>query len=149
MRKVTITEQYEYDYCVQQGYQPLINPVFEIEHNLRVDIQRELFGKGNTQAHNQKFYAWVWKRKGPGHQCEECGRNLYEYSAAHISHILSRKGYPEIAYDPRNVNILCGQHHHQWENDPKSMRIYPRNQETIEKLKHAYMHRPVICIVRF
>lgn len=142
MRTVSITEQWEYDYCVQQGHHPLINPVFVIEHNLRVDIQRELFGKGNKQAHNQKFYLWVWKHKGPGHRCEECGADLPQYSAVHVSHILSRQGYPEIAYDPRNTNILCGLHHNQWENNPKDMRIYAKNQQTISMLKHAYMHKP-------
>ncbi len=145
--KVNINDREEFDYVVKQGYNPLMNSVFIIDHQLRIDIQRELFGrsflsKGNVKQGNQRFYQWVWQKRGPVRHCEECGTPLNSYSSAFVSHILSRKGYPEMAHDPRNINILCSKHHWQWENDPRSMRIFPKNQETITMLKHEYHFRP-------
>ena len=46
---------------------------------------------------------------------------------------------PEMAHDPRNINILCFEMHNRWENgDRKNMRIYPGNVKVIELLKKEY-----------
>jgi len=106
-------------------------------HGLRVSIQRELFGEGHTPAENEKFYRWCWEHKP--HICEECMKPLRDYSAVHISHILTKGANPAMAHDPRNVNILCLEHHCAWENGNRAaMRIYERNQRTIEMLKEEY-----------
>lgn len=64
---------------------------------------------------------------------------LREYSSVYVSHILTRGAHPDMAHDPRNINILCFNHHNQWENgDRRAMRIYEKNVETIELLKNEY-----------
>ena len=53
--------------------------------------------------------------------------------------ILSRGSHPEMAYDIRNINILCYKHHAQYENgDRESMRIFAKNEIIISELKKEY-----------
>ena len=137
-----ITESWEYDYCVSRGIEPLIDERhIKMEIGLRVKIQRELFGRGEigkdiAQA-NEKFFRWVWEHKP--HYCEETMKPLSNYSAAFCSHILTRGAFPEMATDPRNINILSVEQHNKWENgNRKEMRIYNGNIKTIEMLKREY-----------
>lgn len=126
-----------YEFARLHGLEPLIDRHFALEINLRVSIQRELFGTGHTPEENEKFYRWCWEHYR--HQCAETMRPLYNYSAVYISHILTRGAHPEMAHDPRNVNILCFEAHNRWENgDRESMRIYQANLLTIEQLKKEY-----------
>lgn len=135
--KVVIDSRRAYEDACREGAEPLLDRRFDIEHSLRVEIQRELFGKGHTTAENERFYRWVWSRKM--HICENCIKRLSEYSATYVSHILARGAYPEMAHDPRNVNILCFDCHSQWENgNREAMRIYESNQITIAELKKEY-----------
>lgn len=142
MEPIVITERYEYDYCRNQGYEPLIDTRFSMDIRLRVAIQRELFGhcvfgRGDVPVANQRFYKWVWEHKP--HRCEETMRPLPHYSATFVSHILARGAYPEMAHDPRNVNILCAEMHEMWEHGRRDrMRIYPGNVRLIEMLKKEY-----------
>lgn len=132
-----ITTKEEYDYCLQRGIEPLIyDDVFEIDINLRVELQKELFGKDIKKA-NQRFFKWIWQHKE--HVCEECQRPLQFYSATFCSHILSRGAHPEMATDPRNINILCPEHHNQYEfGNRENMRIMKKNVAIIQKLKDEY-----------
>ena len=144
MEKILLSTQEEYDLVVSRGYEPLLpNRFFSLEINLRKEIQRQMFGHCVTgrgqdiSAANERFFRWVWERKP--HICEECMSPLHNYSAVFCSHILTRAAYPEMAHDPRNINILCFEHHSQWENGDKSkMRIYPGNVRIIELLKNEY-----------
>lgn len=121
----------EYRYCVARGYQPLHDAIFSMDIDLRKQIQNDLFHD------DEAFFRWCWLNKQ--HLCEETFRPLHEYSAVHISHILSRGAFPEMRYDPRNVNILSLQAHNQWEfGDRTKMRIYQKNQVIIQKLKSEY-----------
>ena len=133
----------EYDYCVSRGFEPLIDTAhFEMDIKLRDEIQKELFGhcvfgRGDIPVANQRFYEWIWKNKA--HYCEECLRPLPQYSSVYCSHILSRGANPEMAYDGRNINILCGHCHEQWENGVREkMRIFEKNKMTIEILQIEY-----------
>lgn len=142
MEPIVITERYEYDYCLSKGYEPLIDTRFSLDIRLRVAIQRELFGhcvfgRGDVPVANQRFYKWVWEQKP--HRCEETMRPLPYYSATFVSHILARGAYPEMAHDPRNVNILCAGMHEMWEHGRRDrMRIYPGNVRLIQLLKNEY-----------
>lgn len=144
MEPYLITTRAEYDYAKARGYEPLIEfpliqgvQFFQLDIRLRVEIQRELFGTGHTPEENERFYRFCWEHYP--HQCEETMRPLHEYSAVYISHILTRGAHPEMAHDPRNVNILCFEAHNRWENgDRQNMRIYRKNQLMIEKLKAEY-----------
>lgn len=138
-----ITTREEYDLVTSRGYEPLIDErFFVLEHGLRVALQREIFGhsltsRGNIMQANERFFRWVWEHKP--HICEETMRPLREYSAVYCSHILTRGAFPEMAHDPRNINILCFEAHNIWENgDRQRMRIYAKNKVTIEKLKQEY-----------
>lgn len=123
-----------YNYAVGRGYEPLLDARFDVKIDLRVQIQRDLFG--DLTDHN-KFYRWVWDRKP--HICEETIRPLSDYSAVYISHILTKGARPEMAHDPRNVNILCLAAHNHWEfGDRTQMRIYAKNLLTIQKLRKEY-----------
>lgn len=142
METQLIETRLDYDYCKVRGYEPLIDPRFDMEISLRVSIQQELFGTGHTPAENEKFYRWCWEHYP--HRCEETMRPLHQFSATYISHILTRGAHPEMAKDPRNVNILCFEMHNRWENgNRESMRIYRKNVLTIEKLRREYnaLHR--------
>lgn len=140
----------EYDYLISRKFQPLIlNQYFNIEHGLRVEIQMALFGrsflnKGNVLQGNQRFYEWCWKNilgiEGD-HICENCTCELYDYSATHVSHIISRSNRSDLAHDPRNVNILCKKCHDQWENiyTRKNMNIFILNSRIINMLIAEYV----------
>ena len=132
-----ITTRAEYDLCKAHGIEPLIDRRFAIDIRLRVAIQRELFGTGHTPQENERFYRFCWEHYP--HQCAETMRPLNQYSATYVSHILTRGAHPEMAHDPRNVNILCFEMHNRWENgDRKNMRIFAGNQIIIEQLKREY-----------
>lgn len=135
---IYVTQRYEYDWLVSKGQEPLFDTYhFTLDIQLRRDIQRELFGIWRTQESNERFYRWCWEHMP--HICQETMRPLWDYSAVYISHILSRGAYADMATDPRNVNILCFEAHNQWENgNRKKMRIYPKNQITIQLLKQEY-----------
>lgn len=137
MDSVLITERSEYDYCVSRGFEPLLDKHFRLDIRLRVEIQRDLFGHDDVERINERFYRWVWEHKP--HICEETLRPLRAYSAVYVSHILSRGAHRDIAIDPRNTNILCGEMHAQWETgNRRAMRIYEGNARTIELLKKEY-----------
>lgn len=137
MEPYLITTHAEYDLAKERGYEPLDDRRFAMDIWLRVAVQRELFGTGHTPEENEKFYRFCWRHKA--HRCEECMRPLSEYSAVYVSHILTRGAHPEMAHDPRNVNILCFKHHSEWENgNRKNMRIYESNILKIEDLKKEY-----------
>lgn len=138
MQPYFISERWEYDYIVSREFEPLLDTNhFRMDIRLRIAIQREKFGTGHTPEENEKFYKWVWEHKP--HYCEETMRPLPNYSATFISHILTRGANPEMAHDPRNVNILCFEMHNKWENgDRKGMRIYPANAMRIQELKKEY-----------
>ncbi len=137
MPKVRIETREEYDYVVSRGiFEPLADKRFDLAIDLRREIQREKFGT-NTIANNQKFYRFCIEHLPM--VCEECGKPITHPSAINVSHILTKGSNPAMAYDCRNVNILCPEHHSVWENgDRQSMRIYDRNNERIELLKQEY-----------
>lgn len=136
-RTTRIETREEYDYCVKRGYEPLADKRFDLAIDLRREIQREKFGT-NTIANNQKFYRFCIEHLPM--VCEECGKPITHPSAINVSHILTKGSNPAMAYDCRNVNILCPEHHSMWEHATtrKTMRIYDRNNERIELLKQEY-----------
>lgn len=138
MELICITTREEYDYLRALGYEPLSDRRFEIEHPLRVALQKERFGEGHTPVENERFYRFCWENMQ--HRCEECMKPLGGYSAVYISHILTRGAHPDMAHDPRNVNMLCFEHHNMWEHATTrgGMRIYSSNQEVIRKLRAEY-----------
>lgn len=135
--KILIDTRAEYVLCRARGYEPLIDRRFDMNIHLRLSVQHELFGRGHSPKENEKFYRWCWEHYP--HQCQETMRPLHKYSATYISHILTRGAHPEMAHDPRNVNVLCFEQHNRWENgDRENMRIYRSNVQLINQLKKEY-----------
>lgn len=145
---VFITNWDEYEKCIAQGVQPLLyNPLVKMDIHLRVEVQRELFGlckmgPNRIPQANERFYRWCWDHIQPNawpHWCEESGSPLYMYRAEQISHILSKGGHPDMAHDPRNINILSLRQHERWENGSRQeMLIYSGNMRRINLLKTEY-----------
>lgn len=99
MEPYLLTDRDEYQYCINRGYNPLIDiKHFTMDIRLRVEIQRELFGHcitgrgANIMAANERFFRWVWEHKP--HRCEETLKPLANYSAVYCSHILTRGAVP-------------------------------------------------------
>lgn len=143
---INVSNREEFDIIIQRGFNPLLDyKLFKIDINLRVEIQREMFGHcvygrgSNIMAANERFYRWIWKHKQ--HFCEECMTPLHSYSATFCSHILSRGAFPEMAHDPRNINMLCFKHHTAWEHgDRRRMRIYPGNMALVKEMNFDYQN---------
>lgn len=140
-----VTERWEYDLIVDRGFEPLIDiNNFQMYIKLRIAIQKEIFGhcifgRGDVMQANERFFRWVWAHKP--HICEETMQPLRNYSAVHCSHILTRGAHPEMAHDPRNINLLTFEMHERWENgDRQNMRIYARNMRIVELLKQEYLN---------
>lgn len=144
MEKILLETRPEYDLVKSRGYEPLLpNKYFRLDIRLREQIQKQLFGHcvigrgSDIMAANERFFKWVWEHKP--HYCEECMKPLRGYSAVYCSHIITRGSHPEIAHDPRNINILCFEHHNQWENGKRErMRIFPGNEKIIKELMQDY-----------
>ena len=139
METVAITTRAEYELCKAHGIEPLLDRRFAMDIRLRVEIQRELFGTGHTPQENERFYRFCWDHYP--HQCAECMRPLKQYSATYVSHILTRGAHPEMAHDPRNVRILCFDHHNQYEHRTtrNPMRIFEQTEKIISELKTDYL----------
>ena len=138
MEPIVVDTREQYDLCISEGFQPLIDGRFKVNIALRVSIQRELFGTGHTPDENERFYRWCWKHSR--HVCSECMKPLKSYSATYISHNLTRGAFPEMAHDPRNVTILCYEHHNQYEHSTtrNNMRIRLSVEKKNEQLKQEY-----------
>ena len=63
--RVSINTRKEYEEARQSGFEPLIDTHFDMNIKLRVELQREIFGKGGNQEANQKFYKWVLAQASP------------------------------------------------------------------------------------
>ena len=65
MEPYLLTDRDEYNYCIQRGYNPLLDlRNFRMDIRLRVEIQRELFGHcitgrgANIMAANERFFSF-------------------------------------------------------------------------------------------
>ena len=137
--KTEVNTREEYDALLQRGIDALCDDRYHLEIHLRREIQKEKFG-GNNAEGNAKFYAYCLHHKPL--VCENCGKPIRNPSATNVSHILTRGAHPEMAFDPRNINILCWECHNAWEhkNTRWKLRMWfvEKNERTIEQLKQEY-----------
>lgn len=138
MQKFHITEAEEIEYAISRGVNPFFSDLFTIDKELRRDWLKAMFPK-NTEKNNIRFYKWVWEGKNQ-HYCSECGIPLERYNSAYISHRWSRGAHPEMAFEPRNTDILCMRCHNKFESPitRKDMKIYPRVAREMEELRKEY-----------
>ncbi len=87
---------------------------------------------------DQLLYDSIWTARM--HYCEECNTSLGdEPHSSYFSHILSKGAHPAMRHDNRNINLLCPEHHRQWETGSRGdMNIFDKNLETIDSLKAEY-----------
>lgn len=133
-----VTERKVYDDLLARDVDLLLGyRGFKLDHQLRVEIQKERFGKNNAEG-NRKFYQYCLAHKH--HICAECHRSIDNPSAINVSHRFSRGAHPEMAHDPRNVDILCARCHELWEHKTTrvKMNIYERVSKEMEKLRQEY-----------
>lgn len=149
MEPYLITDISEFEYCISRGFNPLFDIInFKMSIDLRVVVQKEKFGRciigrGDIPQSNERFFRYIWENKP--HICEETMKPLYSYSAVYCSHILTRGAHPEMAHDPRNINILSFESHNIWENgERQKMRIYKKNMRMIKLLKDEYSQLKII-----
>lgn len=139
-----IDDREEYEALKERGIDALywLKP-FTLSMRLRKELTEEIFGKGNCEESNIKYYKLAWKHstgRDGVHRCEECKKVLPRYAATYISHRFSRGAYPEMAYDFRNYDLLCKECHATWENPltRKDMRIYQKANAIMKILKEDY-----------
>lgn len=134
-----ITNREDYDALLKRGIDCLYDKRYQLEIGLRREIQRERFGKNDDEG-NAKFYAYCLHHFP--HVCENCGKPIPHPWATNVSHILSRGSHPQVAHDPRNVNILCWECHTAWEHTTTRHKLNPwfveKNERTIKLLKQEY-----------
>ena len=137
--KAEVNTREEYEALLQRGIDALCDDRYHLEIHLRREIQKEKFG-GNNAEGNAKFYAYCLHHKPL--VCENCGKPIRHPSATNVSHILTRGAHPEMAFDCRNINILCFECHNLWEHKPTRDRLrlwfVEKNERTIEQLKQEY-----------
>lgn len=136
---VEITNREDYDALLKKGIDCLYDKRYHLEIGLRREIQREKFGK-NDNAGNALFYAYCLKHFP--RVCENCGKPIPHPGATNVSHILSRGSHPEMAHDPRNMNILCWECHQKFEHKTTRYKLnlwfVEKNERTIQLLKQEY-----------
>jgi len=107
--------------------------LFDIDLLTRKVIISVMFPHTSPES-DVKYYRWMWSLKK--HWCEECGKPLQGYSAAYVSHILTKGAHTETRYDPLNSNILCMQHHNRWEfatlSEKQKMFIFWENKKRLK-----------------
>lgn len=137
--KTPITTRETYDLLLSKGIDCLYDSRYDLEIHLRKEIQKERFG-GNNAEGNAKFYQYCLHRFPK--ICENCGRRIEHPTATNVSHILTRGSHPEMAHDPRNINVLCFECHNLWEHKTTRNRLrlwfVEKNERTIEQLKREY-----------
>lgn len=105
--------------------------------NERLEKRREQIRK-DEETYEQVF------NNNPN-ECEECGTQLPDQfrddegnvlARFQYSHIMTKKACPEFRNEPRNFNRFCFECHQTWEfGDRVEMKIYPKNQETVDQLR--------------
>jgi hypothetical protein len=81
-----------------------------------------------------EFFLSIWKKRD--HKSEISGKKIYgEPLSTYFHHLLSKKKYPEAAYDEENIIILTFEEHDKVEMD---MYFYEEINKRREKLKIKY-----------
>jgi len=147
---IDIITRSDYDQAKEYGFEPLIDwRNFKMFFPLRTEIQHELFGAGNFQLENQKFYKWFYEHSVKS--CAETGQPIHEshalnrrnvFSAKNVSHIITKGADRRAAIDPRNANLLIIDIHRIWDEgtleQKRELNIYPMNKLIIKILKEDY-----------
>ena len=100
----------------------------------RQPIKKQSAKRGSVLKKDREFYEVLWRTKP--HFCEECGKFLGHEPTPHFfSHILTKGAHPALRWNLDNINILCLEHHNQWEfGKRESMSISIKNAPIIERL---------------
>lgn len=130
--KTEVNTREEYDDLLKHGIDALSDNRYHLEIGLRRAIQKEKFG-GNNDEGNAKFYAYCLHHFPM--VCENCGKPIRYPWATNVSHILTRGAHPEMAFDPRNISILCAECHSLYEHSTTRGRLRMWYVEKTERIK--------------
>ena len=137
--KTEVNTREEYEALLKHGIDALSDSRYHMEINLRRRIQKEKFGKNDDEG-NAKFYHYCLTHFPM--VCENCGKPIRYPWATNVSHILTRGAHPEMAFDPRNISILCAQCHELYEHsttrDQLRMWYVEKTERIKEELKREY-----------
>jgi 5-methylcytosine-specific restriction endonuclease McrA len=100
----------------------------------RQPIKKQSAKRSSVLKKDRDFYETLWQTKP--HFCEECGKYLGDNLRPHFfSHILTKGSHPVLRWNLDNINILCLEHHNQWEFGRRDvMTIGIKNKPIIERL---------------
>jgi hypothetical protein len=100
----------------------------------RTPLRKKSKKRDSVSEEDKKLYSRVWVARP--HYCEECNVFLGQVPIPHFfSHVLTKAAHPKLRHVDANINLLCYDHHQQWEFGKRSeMRIAESNEELIIKL---------------
>ena len=83
---------------------------------------------------DREMYQRIWDSRP--RVCEECGIQLGSEPRPHFfSHILTKAAHPKLRHVDQNIQLLCLEHHNQWEfGKRKEMRTWELNECRISLL---------------
>lgn len=86
----------------------------------------KLKGKKIRVTGELDMFKEIWEERP--HYCIECGIFLgNELNVSYFSHRKSKGSSPELRLNKDNIDLLCKEHHHQWDfGDRTKMNIYGR-----------------------
>ena len=89
--------------------------------------------KKKSELSQVDVFKEIWMERE--HVCRECGRYLSDPpSPSNFSHYLPKSIYPKLKLVKENIDLLCLQHHYQWDfGDKFKMKIY--DDDRIQSLK--------------
>lgn len=96
------------------------------EKSVRERLREKRKAKRKRQAEKKKKRAesenflksYDWRKlryatlKRYGGRCMACGRSVKDGARLNVDHIKCRKQFPELALDPENLQVLCGDCNH-------------------------------------
>jgi hypothetical protein len=94
---------------------PKIKKVYRIQ-KVSAKKSKQLLEQKATAEKDKEFYLEVW-RAAP-HKCYNCGCGLPKTPSNFMfHHLLEKRNYPELRYEPLNIAILCLECHSKCETN--------------------------------
>ena len=92
------------------------NNIIVVDPNKTIDnfgnIRERLVDHENTKKLHEFMKEW-WESFGKYKKCMACSKLLpIDFSTINVDHLVSKKVYPQFAFDVNNFYLCCGDCHH-------------------------------------